>query len=100
MARLAKLQITTDSCYDLVFSVSCHPLEDEKIFADGFFGCGGGPAANAAITVSNLGFKASFAGYLGQDIYGEKYYQELLEYGVHIELYSRRRPYPTLHSIS
>ena len=75
--------------YDLVFSVDHHPAEDEKISAEGFVGCGGGPAANAAVTVVKLGLKSCFAGYLGQDIYGEKHYQELLEYGVHTNLIIR-----------
>ena len=75
--------------YDLSFTVAHHPTEDEKISAEGFVGCGGGPAANAAVTVSKLGLKSSFAGYLGQDIYGEKHYQELLEYGVHTDLIIR-----------
>jgi sulfofructose kinase len=75
--------------YDLVFSVAHHPAEDEKISAESFLGCGGGPAANAAVTVSKLGLKSSFAGYLGQDIYGEKHYQELLESGVHTNLVIR-----------
>jgi hypothetical protein len=43
------------SC-DLLFSISQHPSEDEKIFADGFIACGGGPAANAAVAVSRLGY--------------------------------------------
>ncbi|MEY3879642.1 MAG: hypothetical protein RIQ94_437, partial [Pseudomonadota bacterium] len=68
--------------YDLVFSVDHHPTADEKIVAEDFLGCGGGPTANAAVTVARLGFKSAFAGYLGQDIYGEKHYQELLESGV------------------
>ena len=75
--------------YDLVFSVAHHPAEDEKISAEGFVSCGGGPAANAAVTVAKLGFKASFAGFLGLDIYGEKHYQELLELGVHANLIIR-----------
>lgn len=75
--------------YDLVFSVAHHPAEDEKISAEAFVSCGGGPAANAAVTVAKLGFKASFAGFLGLDIYGEKHYQELLELGVHANLIIR-----------
>lgn len=75
--------------YDLVFSVAHHPAEDEKISAEGFVSCGGGPAANAAVTVAKLGFEASFAGFLGLDIYGEKHYQELLELGVHTNLIIR-----------
>jgi sulfofructose kinase len=75
--------------YDLVFSVNHHPAEDEKISAEDFLGCGGGPAANAAVTVSKLGLKSSFAGYLGLDIYGEKHYQEFLASGVHTDLVIR-----------
>jgi sulfofructose kinase len=68
--------------YDVVFSVPRHPLEDEKIFADSFLACGGGPAANAAVIVARLGFSAAFAGYLGNDLYGESHAQELIREGV------------------
>lgn len=80
--------------YDLIFSISHHPSEDEKIFADSFTGCGGGPAANAAVMVSRLGLKSAFAGYLGQDLYGDKHYKELAEYGVDTRLIARG-PSPT-----
>ena len=85
--------------YDLVFSVAHHPAEDEKITAEGFVGCGGGPAANAAVTVSKLGFIASFAGYLGQDFYGENHFRELLEYGVHTDLIIRGSPPTPLSTV-
>ena len=75
--------------YDLVFSVSHHPLADEKIVADSFLGCGGGPAANAAVTVAKLGFSTAFAGYLGNDIYGEKHQQEFFDWGVNTDLIIR-----------
>ena len=75
--------------YDLVFSVAHHPAEDEKMVAEGLVSCGGGPAANAAVTVAKLGFKSAFSGYLGQDLYGEMHYQELLELGVNSDLISR-----------
>ena len=57
--------------YDLVFSVPRHPLADEKIFANAVQACGGGPAANAAVIAARLGFRSAFAGYLGNDLYGE-----------------------------
>ncbi|MEI6147312.1 MAG: PfkB family carbohydrate kinase [Methylococcales bacterium] len=75
--------------YDLIFSIDHHPLADEKISATGFVGMGGGPAANAAVTVAKLGFKTAYAGYLGLDIYGERHYQELLDIGVHCDLIVR-----------
>lgn len=77
------------ACYDLIFSVPSHPSEDEKIFANGFINCGGGPAANAAVAVSRLGRKAAFAGYLGRDLYGEKHLQELNENSVDASLIVR-----------
>jgi sulfofructose kinase len=75
--------------YDLIFSIDHHPLADEKISATGFVGMGGGPAANAAVTVAKLGFKAAYAGYLGLDIYGERHYQEFLDTGVYSDLIIR-----------
>ena len=72
--------------YDFVFSVDHHPTADEKIVAQNFLSCGGGPAANAAVTAAKLNFKTAFAGYLGQDIYGENHYQEFLNYSVNTDL--------------
>jgi len=75
--------------YDLIFSIPHHPTADEKIFADSLLACGGGPAANAAVTVARLGYQAAFAGYLGRDLYGDKHYQELVEEGVDTQLLVR-----------
>ncbi|MDF9392204.1 MULTISPECIES: carbohydrate kinase family protein [Methylococcus] len=68
--------------FDLVFAVPHHPAADEKIFANTLLACGGGPAANAAVTVARLGLKAGFAGYLGTDLYGERHLEELREAGI------------------
>ena len=75
--------------YDLIYSVDRDPQPDEKIRATSFTGCGGGPAANAAVTVSHLGLQAGFAGYLGRDIFGNAHFEELLEAGVNTELTAR-----------
>lgn len=63
--------------YDLVFEVGHHPEPDEKIFASAMTGFGGGPAANAAVTVARLGLRSAFAGYLGLDVYGQSHLAEL-----------------------
>ncbi|MEE9356068.1 MAG: PfkB family carbohydrate kinase [Methylococcaceae bacterium] len=75
--------------YDLVFSVEEHPSEDEKIVANSLLSSGGGPAANAAVMIQKLGFKAAFAGYLGNDLYGNKHQQELAENKVDTSLIVR-----------
>jgi len=77
------------STYDLVYSVERHPQPDEKIRAKSFIGCGGGPAANGAITVARLGMLAAFAGYLGNDIFGKAHLEELLGAGVNTDLVVR-----------
>jgi len=75
--------------YDLVFAVGHHPDADEKIFAEKFISCGGGPAANAAVTVSRLGLKSAFAGYLGDDFYGQRHLEELIQAAVNTDLVIR-----------
>ncbi len=75
--------------YDLIFTVDYHPTADEKVFANDFLACGGGPAANAAVQISKLGGSSAFAGYLGKDLYGEKHLQEFIESGVNSSLIVR-----------
>jgi sulfofructose kinase len=77
------------ACYDLVYSVDHHPAEDEKMFASAYAGCGGGPAANAAYIAARLGYKVAFAGYLGNDIYGNMHFKELENQGVLTDLVIR-----------
>ena len=77
------------ACYDLVFSVDHHPDADEKTFAEKLIGCGGGPAANAAVTVSRLGLKSAFAGYLGNDFFGRRHLEEFSQAAVNTDLIIR-----------
>ncbi len=77
------------ACYDQTFSLDHHPAEDEKTVATNYADSGGGPAANAAITVARLGMKAAFVGYLGNDIYGCRHMQELEQAGVNSALIIR-----------
>ena len=72
--------------YDLVFTVPHHPAPDEKMVADSLIGCGGGPAANAAVTAAKLGFSAAFCGYLGNDVYGNAHIKELRDHDIDTRL--------------
>lgn len=80
--------------YDLVLSIDHHPEADEKCFASHTIGAGGGPAANAAVTVARLGGTAAFAGYLGRDHFGGIHLDELRSEGVLDDLIVRGR-HPT-----
>ena len=77
------------AAYDLTFAIPHHPAPDEKSVADGFVSCGGGPAANAAVAVARLGGRSAFAGYLGQDVYGDLPLAELETEGVDTRLVVR-----------
>jgi sulfofructose kinase len=73
------------AAFDLTMAVGHHPGADEKCSAASLLSCGGGPAANAAVTVSRLGGRSAFAGYLGNDLYGRLHYEELQQEGVALE---------------
>jgi sulfofructose kinase len=88
-ARSVDVLCVGHASYDLVFAVPHHPGPDEKIFADTLIACGGGPAANAAVTVARLGYRAAFAGYLGRDAYGDLHLAELVQAGVATDLVVR-----------
>lgn len=70
--------------FDLVMTVDRHPGPDEKCFASSLTTCGGGPAANAAVTVARLGGKSACIGYLGEDLYGDQHVREFAAEGVDI----------------
>jgi len=88
-----------NASYDLVFSLKSHPSADEKTIAENFHECGGGPAANAAVTVSRLGLKSAFAGYLGNDHFGDRIIEEFKNNGVNSSLVIRDRYQTPLSSI-
>jgi sulfofructose kinase len=77
------------ACFDLTFAVANQPGPDEKCVADALVSSGGGPAANAAVTVARLGLRAAFAGYLGNDPWGERHFQEFRDEGVNTDFVVR-----------
>lgn len=70
------------ACVDINFKARHHPGADEKLRASAMHTCGGGPAANAAVTIARLGGRAAFAGYLGKDAFGEAHLRELEAEGI------------------
>lgn len=82
------------ACYDLTFSVACHPGADEKTTAQEFAGCGGGLAANAAAAAGCLGYDVILAAYLGHDVFGNAHVSELEALGVNTR-YLLRAEAPT-----
>ncbi|MBM6595106.1 PfkB family carbohydrate kinase [Microvirga pudoricolor] len=67
---------------DNIFAVEKIPSSPTKNFATDFGEAGGGPAANAAVTVSRLGGQAALWARVGGDHLGERIIKELRESGV------------------
>ena len=80
-----KILCVGHSVLDLIFNVLKLPDEDGKYMATGFTSVGGGPAANAAVTVASLGAESYFAGRVGNDTYGENIVEELNAYNVNCD---------------
>lgn len=74
---------------DLVFTMDARVLEGEKNFASGLHAVGGGPAANAAVSIVCLGGQARLVTALGTDAIGGAIEAELTEYGVDCSLIRR-----------
>jgi sulfofructose kinase len=89
LVRPSSVLCVGHACYDLVFAVDHHPAPDEKARAQAFVSCGGGTAANAAMTAATLGARVAFAGYLGSDIYGDQHMAEFHAAGVDTSLVVR-----------
>ena len=70
---------------DHVFSVAEMPDRPSKTFATGFAEVGGGPAANAAVTVARLGGRAALWARVGDDPVGRRICDELAGHGVAVD---------------
>jgi len=67
---------------DFVFGVDRRPDRGRKVFASSLTEVGGGPAANAAVTIAALGGDARFVGRIGDDTIGERILADFARWGV------------------
>ena len=88
-ARRATILCLGQAAQDFVFALDAMPRQADKYRAEAFHSVGGGPAANAAVTVSRLGGRAKLAARLGQDDIAELIDNELREHAVDCGLLRR-----------
>lgn len=79
------------AAHDLVYRVATIPGEPIKVVASDFYECGGGMAANAAVTVARLGGRAVYWGRVADDALGARILGELAAEGVDVSA-ARRVP--------
>lgn len=79
---------------DIIFPVKSLPSGAGKVHASERHEVGGGPAANAAVTIARLGGQARFVGPIGDDALGAELIEELSKLGVdtsHVRLVPGQR---------
>lgn len=86
------------SAYDITVPVDGYPTENTKNRVSNRVECGGGPASNAAYLLAKWGVDTSFAGVMGQDLYGDRIKEELLSVGVNIKYLQQNPKYNTTSS--
>ena len=84
---------------DLSLAVDAYPAENSKLEIQSWLECGGGPAANAAYLLSKWGNRCAFAGWVGEDAYGETILREFAAAGTDTTLVQRLATVPTPLSI-
>ena len=87
------------AAYDISMFVSDYPAEDSKTHTDTVLECGGGPAVNAAYSLSVWGKRSAFAGLVGNDSHGTQVVAELRSAGTDISLLEVHEGYPTALSL-
>lgn len=68
--------------YDIYINVDDYPKEGSKDRFINKIGCGGGTACNAAYMLAKWGVSSTFAGVIGNDVYGTRVRKELESVGV------------------
>lgn len=70
------------SSYDISLQVDEFPKENSKTRFINKIACGGGPAANAAYLLGKWGVSTTFAGVVGNDVFGNRIKKEFESVGV------------------
>jgi len=70
---------------DNIFAIDEFPDHPTKVFARSFAQVGGGPAANAAVTVARLGGRATLFARVGDDAVGHSSLEDLRSHGVDVQ---------------
>lgn len=64
------------AAYDITIPLDAYPIENTKNRVSELVECGGGPASNGAYLLGKWGMDTTFAGIVGNDLYGKKIKEE------------------------
>ncbi len=84
--------------YDITFPIEKFPEENTKNRLTDRIECGGGPASTAAFLLGKWGLDVTFAGVIGNDLYGKKIIEEFKEVNVNTDYMQISDKYQTTTS--
>ena len=94
-----KILCVGHAAFDITFPLKSFPKENTKNRVTEIVECGGGPASTAAYLLGKWGMNTTFAGIVGNDVYGRKVKKELKSVNVNIDYMEESKEYGTTLSI-
>jgi len=94
-----KILCVGHAAFDITFPLKSFPKENTKNRVTEIVECGGGPASTAAYLLGKWGMDTTFAGIVGNDVYGRKVKKELKSVNVNIDYMEESKEYGTTLSI-
>ncbi len=73
------------AAYDITIPLDAYPIENTKNRVSELVECGGGPASNGAYLLGKWGMDTTFAGIVGDDLYGNKIKKEFENVHVNVK---------------
>lgn len=80
-----KILVMGHASYDITTPVENYPIENTKNRVHNRIECGGGPASNAAYLLGKWGLDVTFAGVVGNDLYGKRIKKEFDDINVNTD---------------
>ena len=93
-----KILVIGNAAYDITFPLDKFPLENTKTRVQDRVECGGGPAFNAAYLLGKWDMDVTFAGIVGNDVFGNKLKKQLQMVGVKTDYLQTSNHFPTANS--
>lgn len=81
---MTKILCLGNCSYDITLPLEEYPKENIKYRVSKKVECGGGPASNAAYLLGKWGMDTTFAGIIGDDLYGQKIKKEFESVNVNV----------------
>ena len=93
-----KILVIGNAAYDITFPLDKFPVENTKNRVDTKIECGGGPAFNAAYLLGKWGLDTTFAGIVGNDVFGSRMVQQLKSVNINTNYMQMSNDFPSTNA--